>query len=125
MQLAHIVDPKFLFQNNYSYVSSTSAVFVKHLADYSNHVTDFLGLSNDSFVVDIGSNDGACLKGFKKKGMSVLGVDPAHAQAVWPQRHGRARGGAVRLLTRAQDAAPDADRRASARGRDLDAVRGV
>jgi|TARA_B100001540_G_C15812695_1_gene645450 SAM-dependent methyltransferase len=81
VQLAHIVDPKFLFQNNYSYVSSTSAVFVKHLADYSNHVTDFLGLSNDSFVVDIGSNDGACLKGFKKKGMSVLGVDPAREVA--------------------------------------------
>jgi len=77
LQLAHIVDPKFLFQNNYSYVSSTSDVFVKHLNDYSNHAINFLGLSDDSFIVDIGSNDGACLKGFKNKGMKVLGVDPA------------------------------------------------
>jgi len=77
LQLGHIVDPKFLFQNNYSYVSSTSEVFVKHLKDYSNHASHYLGLTEESFVVDIGSNDGACLQGFKDKGMQVLGIDPA------------------------------------------------
>jgi len=77
IQLGHVVDPEFLFQNNYSYVSATSKVFVKHLNDYSEYVSEFLTLSRKSFVLDIGSNDGTCLKGFKKKGMSVLGVDPA------------------------------------------------
>jgi len=77
LQLGHIVDPKFLFQNNYSYVSSTSEVFVKHLKDYADYISDFLNLNNKSFVVDIGSNDGTCLKGFKEKGMRVLGIDPA------------------------------------------------
>ena len=77
LQLGHIVDPKFLFQNNYSYVSATSEVFVKHLKDYADYISDFLNLNNKSFVVDIGSNDGTCLKGFKEKGMSVLGIDPA------------------------------------------------
>lgn len=77
IQLGHVVDPSFLFQNDYSYVSATSSVFVDHLESYSNHVTKLFNLDEDSFVIDIGSNDGTCLRFFKQKGMSVLGVDPA------------------------------------------------
>lgn len=77
IQLGHVVDPKFLFQNQYSYVSSTSSVFVKHLRDYAGYVSKLFNLTEESFVVDIGSNDGTCLAGFKDKGVHVLGVDPA------------------------------------------------
>ena len=77
IQLGHVVDPEFLFQNNYSYVSSTSGVFVKHLKEYANYMKDFLSLNEDSFVIDIGSNDGTCLSFFKDKGINVLGIDPA------------------------------------------------
>ena len=77
IQLGHIVDPTYLFQNNYSYVSSTSKVFVDHLNEYSDHASSLLGLDHNSFVIDIGSNDGTCLKGFQEKGINVLGVDPA------------------------------------------------
>ncbi|MBL11157.1 MAG: SAM-dependent methyltransferase [Acidiferrobacteraceae bacterium] len=77
IQLGHVVDPSFLFQNNYSYVSSTSSVFVKHLEDYSKYVIDKFDLRKDSLIVDIGSNDGTCLSFFKESGMRVLGVDPA------------------------------------------------
>ena len=31
IQLGHVVDPSFIFQNGYSYVSSTSTGFVNHL----------------------------------------------------------------------------------------------
>ena len=77
VQLGHVVDPSFLFQNNYSYVSATSPVFVDHLSLYSDHISNLLDLNPSSFIIDIGSNDGTCLSFFKKKGMNVLGVDPA------------------------------------------------
>lgn len=77
IQLGHVVEPEFLFQNNYSYVSSTSRVFVKHLEDYANKITERINLKDESLVIDIGSNDGTCLSFFKQKKMQVLGVDPA------------------------------------------------
>ena len=77
IQLGHVVDPSFLFQSGYSYVSSTSEVFVNHLEDYSNHLESLLNPAKDSFIVDIGSNDGTCLSFFKRKGLRVLGIDPA------------------------------------------------
>ena len=35
VQLGHVVDPKILYQKNYSYVSATSAHFVNHLKNYA------------------------------------------------------------------------------------------
>lgn len=77
VQLGHVVDKRFLFQNDYSYVSATSSVFVEHLSDYATYAIDILDLKKGSFVVDIGSNDGTCLKFFQEAGMEVLGIDPA------------------------------------------------
>ena len=76
VQLAHIVDPKLLFEN-YVYVSSTSPVFVGHFEDLSKKIIKQLRLKKNSLVVDIGSNDGILLKPFQKRGMRVLGIEPA------------------------------------------------
>ena len=38
VQLGHVVAPKILYQNNYSYVSATSAVFVDHLQNYATNM---------------------------------------------------------------------------------------
>jgi len=88
IQLGHVVDPEFLFQNNYSYVSSTSEVFVEHLSNYADHVISRFNLSPSSFVVDIGSNDGTCLSFFKEKKIKVLGVDPATEIAALATKNG-------------------------------------
>lgn len=77
LQLGHVVDPRILFRNNYSYVSGTSPVFVKHLADYASEMVRRYELQPGSLVADIGSNDGTCLRFFREEGMRVLGVDPA------------------------------------------------
>lgn len=77
VQLAHVVDPKILYQNNYSYVSATSAHFVRHLEAYAAEMIARCGLAPKSLVADIGSNDGTCLQFFQRGGMEVVGVDPA------------------------------------------------
>jgi len=77
VQLAHVVDPKILYKNNYTYVSGTSQVFVKHLSDYANHITSRYSLPKTGLVLDIGSNDGTALSFFKNKGYRTLGIDPA------------------------------------------------
>jgi len=77
VQLGHVVDPKILYQKNYSYVSGTSAYFVNHLKKYAIDMIDRFDLQSGDLVTDIGSNDGTCLRFFKEQGMNIVGVDPA------------------------------------------------
>ena len=77
IQLGHVVNPKILYQNNYTYVSSTSAHFVNYLKNYAETMVGRFNLKSNDLVVDIGSNDGTCLSFFKEKGMDVIGIDPA------------------------------------------------
>jgi len=77
IQLGHVVDPKVLYQKNYTYVSATSSHFVNHLKSYAEDMVERFSLEVGDLVADIGSNDGTCLSFFKEKGMNVVGVDPA------------------------------------------------
>lgn len=81
VQLTHCVSPVVLYQTNYSYVSATSSVFVKHLSDYADEITSMYPLPAGSLVLDIGSNDGTALQFFRSKGFRTLGVDPAREVA--------------------------------------------
>ncbi len=77
VQLLDVVNPSILF-TNYIYVSGTSPVFVKHFENYATSVIrEFVPNHSDQLVIDIGSNDGTLLSQFKRKGMRVLGIDPA------------------------------------------------
>ncbi len=88
VQLTHVVDPVILYQRQYSYVSSTSPVFVAHLRDYADHITTAYEFPAGSLVIDIGSNDGTALQFFKAKGFQVLGVDPATEVAAIARKNG-------------------------------------
>jgi hypothetical protein len=77
VQLGHVVDPRILYQNNYTYVSATGRSFVEHLRHYADGMIRWLALGPNSLVADIGSNDGTCLRFFKEAGVRVQGVDPA------------------------------------------------
>lgn len=77
LQLGHVVHPEILYQRNYSYVSGTSPVFVKHLKEYASFIVERFNLKQVGLVVDIGSNDGTALGFFKEAGYKVLGIDPA------------------------------------------------
>ena len=76
IQLGYVVSPKHLFKN-YHFVSGTSHVNVNHFDEYAESIITQFDLNEGSFILDIGSNDGTCLQAFKKRGMKVLGVDPA------------------------------------------------
>ncbi len=76
IQLGELVDPYHLFKN-YHFVSGTSKVNIDHFEKYADEMISKFNLKKNSFILDIGSNDGTCLKAFKSRGMRVLGVDPA------------------------------------------------
>ncbi len=76
VQLPAACPPEQIF-GEYSYFSSYSDSWLKHAEAYAEHVTERFELRRSSLVVEIGSNDGYLLQFFAKKGIQVLGVEPA------------------------------------------------
>jgi len=70
-----------LFSDDYAYFSSTSKGWLKHAADYCTMMTERLGLTSDSFVVELASNDGYLLKNFVAAGVPCLGIEPTKSTA--------------------------------------------
>jgi len=77
-QLSVAVNPKKMF-SNYLYTSSTSKSFREHfIVAAKKYVSDFKLSKKNSYIIDIGSNDGVALKPFKELGFKkILGVEPA------------------------------------------------
>ena len=80
-QLGYAVDPNVLYTTNYTYLSSIGTSFVSHFDEYAAWVAARCDLPLNPVVVDVGSNDGTCLKAFKRRGFTVCGVDPASLPA--------------------------------------------
>ena len=76
VQLGIVVDPNEMF-NRYAYITGSSQPSIIHLHEIADQVVKKCNIPVNSLVIDIGSNDGTLLEGFKKQGMRVLGVDPA------------------------------------------------
>lgn len=76
VQLPEYVPPEEIF-TEYAYFSSYSDSFVAHAREYVELITERLGLSASSFVVELASNDGYLLQHLVEKGIPVLGIDPA------------------------------------------------
>lgn len=87
LQLLDVVSPEVLFKD-YVYVSSTSPVFVAHFQRFADEVHARFALHSESFVIDIGSNDGILLRPFKEKGVRVLGIEPDRTIARCAQKSG-------------------------------------
>ena len=77
IQLDYVVDQEVLYQNDYPYESSVTATGRTHFDRFAESVIADFSLESADLVVDIGSNVGVLLDGFKRRGMGVLGVDPA------------------------------------------------
>jgi len=76
VQIGHVVSPDALFKD-YIYFSATSDLVHKHAAYLAESFGKRFGLTENSRVVEIASNDGTVLKYFQKTGVKTLGVEPA------------------------------------------------
>ncbi len=76
-QLGHIVSPEILYRYDYPYESSTTNTGKKHFHSFASSVVEEFGFGKNDLAVDVGSNVGVLLDGFKMQGLRVLGVDPA------------------------------------------------
>jgi len=70
-----------LFGPGYAYFSSTSRTWLDHAAAYCEMITERLGLSRESFVIEVASNDGYLLKNFASAGIPCLGIEPTESTA--------------------------------------------
>jgi len=77
VQLGYVVSPEILYQDNYPYESSTTEAGKKHYHEFAKSVVRDYKFNKNDLAVDIGSNVGVLLEGFKNEGLQIMGVDPA------------------------------------------------
>ena len=76
VQLQEYVNPEKIF-TEYAYFSSYSDSWLDHCRRYTEQIIERCGLNRHSLVVEVASNDGYLLQYFVKKGVPVLGIEPA------------------------------------------------
>ena len=77
-QLDYIVDSSTIYHPEYPYRSGITKELAEYQRLFAIGIQKKLALSEESFCVDIGSNDGTLLTGFRELGMLTLGVEPTN-----------------------------------------------
>ncbi|MGH9171764.1 MAG: methyltransferase domain-containing protein [Acidimicrobiales bacterium] len=76
LQLDEVIPPDRLF-SDYAYFSSYSDTWVSQAAEFAGAMQERLQLGSGSLVLEVASNDGYLLRHFVRRGVPVLGIDPA------------------------------------------------
>lgn len=70
-----------LFSSEYAYFSSTSKSWLSHAEEYCKDITNHCKLDQNSFVIEVASNDGYLLKNFQASKIPCLGIEPTKSTA--------------------------------------------
>src|ERR1700732_472813 len=76
VQLDEYESPENIF-GEYAYFSSYSHSWLKHAEQYCDKMVKRFGLTEQSFAVEVASNDGYLLQYFLARHVPVLGIEPA------------------------------------------------
>jgi len=79
VQILETVPPEELFGADYPYFSSVSDTVVRNAEENVAARIEELGLGPGSLAVELASNDGYLLQFYARRGIPVLGIDPAPA----------------------------------------------
>jgi hypothetical protein len=77
-QLDYIVEGSAIYYPDYPYRSGITRELSEYQQAMASDLIPKVGLQPNSLVIDIGSNDGTLLGGFKKLGMKALGIEPTN-----------------------------------------------
>jgi len=76
-QLGFVVRQELLFNEDYPYESSITDTGRDHFHKMAAQICNRFNITSDSLVIDVGSNVGVLLSGFKSMGLHVLGIEPS------------------------------------------------
>ncbi len=77
-QLDYVVDGSEIYYPNYPYRSGISKPLEIYQRAFADSIVARFAVKAESLCVDIGSNDGTLLTGFKRHGCRTLGVEPTN-----------------------------------------------
>jgi SAM-dependent methyltransferase len=80
LHLPYILNPAISY-SDYLYETKVTVGLPRHYQEYADEILSLVRPLEGSLVVDLGSNDGTMLEGFKRHGMEVLGVEPSQKLA--------------------------------------------
>lgn len=79
VQIDKFIPELVIFSPDYAYFSSYSTTMLRHCKNYVDMMMKRFNYNKDSFIIEIGSNDGYLLQYFKEHNNSIpiLGIEPA------------------------------------------------
>lgn len=81
VQTEDYADADELFSPHYAYFSSTTKSWLDHAACYAAMISERFALSDESFVIEVASNDGYLLRNFVDAAIPCLGIEPTDSTA--------------------------------------------